>query len=296
MTRSVTVRVPATSANLGPGFDALGVALDWVGEITLSEAAAPVPPAGSMERLALMAAAALFEQAGQPAPPLAAEYRGDMPIGRGLGMSAAAFAGGLVAANEWLDSRHPIEDLIPLAVRLEGHGDNIIPTLLGGLCVVASDDGGPVWCRIEPPAGLHLALFVPDFDMPTHESRERLPVSLTRGQAVHNIARAALVVAAITQRRYDLLGTATQDILHQPARATLFPAMLPALEAARKAGAHGAYLSGGGSTLAAFVTDHAESVAGAMREASAAHGIDGVTRVVALSGRGAEVVATVGAR
>ena len=295
MARSVTVRVPATSANLGPGFDALGVALDWAGEITLSEAAAPTAPAGSMERLALMAAAALFEQAGEPMPPLAAEYRGDMPIGRGLGMSAAAFAGGLVAANALL-GRVGVESLIPLAWHLEGHGDNIIPTLLGGLCVVAEDDDGPVWCRIEPPEDLRVALFVPDFDMPTHESRERLPVSLTRGQAVHNIARSALVVAAITQRRYDLLGTATQDILHQPARATLFPAMLPALEAARKAGAHGAYLSGGGSTIAAFVTDHAESVAGAMREAAAAHGIDGVTRVVSLSPRGAEVVTAVGAR
>ena len=211
-------------------------------------------------------------------------------------MAAAACAGGLVAANSLLDGRHPLEDLVPLAVRLEGHGDNIIPTLFGGLCVVADDDGGPVWCRIEPPDDLWLALFIPDFDMPTHESRERLPVSLTRGQAVHNIARAALVVAAITQRRYDLLATATQDILHQPARATLFPAMNPALTAARQAGAHGAYLSGGGSTLAAFVTDHAESVAGAMQEAAAAHGIGGVTRVVSLSGRGTEVVATVGAR
>ncbi|TAJ16651.1 MAG: homoserine kinase [Dehalococcoidia bacterium] len=295
MARSVTVRVPATSANLGPGFDALGVALDWAGEITLSEVPSPVEPAGSMERLALMAATALFAQAGEPMPPLAAEYRGDMPIGRGLGMSAAAFAGGVVAANEFV-TRAAIEDLIPLAFKLEGHGDNIIPTLLGGFCVVADDDDGPVWCRIEPPADLRLALFVPDFDMPTHESRERLPKSLTRGQAVHNIARAALVVAAITQHRYNLLGTATQDILHQPARATLFPAMLPALEAARKAGAHGAYLSGGGSTLAAFVTDRAESVAGAMREAAAAHGISGVTRVVSLSPRGTEVVTTVGAR
>jgi homoserine kinase len=296
MPRSVTVRVPATSANLGPGFDALGVALDWAGEVTLAEVATPVAPAGSMERLALMAAAAFFEQAGQPLPPLAATYRGDMPIGRGLGMSAAAFAGGLVAANALSGTPHPVEDLIPLAVRLEGHGDNIVPTLLGGLCVVAEDDGGPVWCRIEPPDDLHLALFVPDFDMPTHESRERLPKSLSRGQAVHNIARAALVVAAITQRRYDLLATATEDILHQPARATLFPAMLPALEAARKAGAHGAYLSGGGSTLAAFVTRDGEHVAGAMREAAAAHGVGGVTRVVALSGRGTEVVSTVGAR
>ncbi len=296
MARSVTVRVPATSANLGPGFDALGVALDWAGEITLSEVAAPAPPpAGSMERLALMAAVLLFEQAGQPMPPLAAEYRGDMPIGRGLGMSAAAFAGGLVGANELL-GLVGLDGLIPSAVRLEGHGDNIIPALLGGLCVVAEDDGGPVWCRIEPPDDLQLALFVPDFDMPTHESRERLPVSLTRGQAVHNIARSALLVAAVTQHRYDLLGTATQDILHQPARATLFPAMLPALDAARKAGAHGAYLSGGGSTLAAFVTEHAESVAGAMREAAAAHGIGGVTRVVSLSGRGTEVVSVVGAR
>jgi homoserine kinase len=296
MASSVTVRVPATSANLGPGFDALGVALDWAGEITLAEGPAPAAPAGRpMERLALAAAAALFEQAGEPMPQLTARYRGDIPIGRGLGMSAAAFAGGLVAASSLL-GRVATEGIIPLAVRLEGHGDNIVPALLGGLCVVADGDDGPVWCRIEPPEDLRLALFVPDFDMPTHESRARLPVSLTRGQAVHNIARSALVVAAITQRRYELLATATQDILHQPARATLFPAMLPALEAARKAGAHGAYLSGGGSTLAAFVTDRADAVAGAMREAAAAHGIRGLTRVVSLSPRGTEVVASVGAR
>ena len=141
--------------------------------------------------------------------------------------------------------------------------------LLGGLVVVTEDDDGPVWCRLEPPADLRIALFVPEFDMPTHESRQRLPESISRNQAVHNIGRAALIVGAITQRRYDVLRVATEDILHQPARSTLFPAMYPIFEAARTAGAHGVYLSGGGSTIAALVTGHEDAVTGAMREAAA---------------------------
>ena len=102
--------------------------------------------------------------------------------------------------------------------------------------------------------------------------------------------RAALLVAALTQHRYDLLHPATQDVLHQPARSTLFPAMLPIFEAARAAGAHGAYLSGGGSTIAAFVTTGAEEVADAMRAEAAARGLRGETRVVHMSSRGAEIV------
>ena len=112
----------------------------------------------------------------------------------------------------------------------------------------------------------------------------------SRGQAVHNIGRAALLVAAITSHRYDLLTTAVQDVLHQPARGTLFPAMYPIFDAARAAGAHGVYLSGGGSTIAAFITGNDDAVTGAMRQAAAAHGLQAQTRVVGFSTRGTEVV------
>ncbi len=289
---SVTVRVPATSANLGPGFDSLGVALDWTAQITVTVVdGAPFEPEHPMERMIVAAAAAVYEHAGVARPALRASYEGDMPVGRGLGMSAAARVAGVVAANRLLGDPVSFEDLLPIASRLEGHADNAAPALLGGLQVVVEDDDTPVHATILPPDDLKVALLIPDFDMPTHESRKRLPDRLTRNQAVHNIGRAALLVAAITQHRYDLLNVATEDVLHQPARSTLFPAMYPIFEAARAAGAHGVYLSGGGSTVAAFASKDAEGVAQAMREVAAAHGLEAVARVVAMSATGAEVVA-----
>ncbi len=290
---SVTVRVPATTANLGPGFDALGVALDWTAEITVTAHDTPQPqPSGPIEQMTASAVLAVYDAAGEPLPAgISAQYRGDMPVGRGLGISAAARAAGVVAANELLGRRVDIEALVPIASRLEGHGDNAIPALLGGLQIVVEDEGEFIHTGIEPPSDLRVALLVPtDFNMPTHESRQRLPTSLTRNQAVHNISRAAMLIAALTQGRYELLHVATQDILHQPARSTLYPAMYPVFEAARAAGAHGVYLSGGGSTIAAFVTGDGEHVAGAMREAAAAHDLNAETRVVGFSSRGAEVV------
>ena len=289
--RTIVVRVPTTSANLGSGFDSLGVALDWTALFTIQvqDHAAP-EPVDPVERMAALAVRAFFEMAGEPPPGIRVACVGDMPVGRGLGMSAAARAAGVIAANAFLGDRLSMEQLLPIAVRLEGHGDNIIPALLGGMRVVVDDDGVPVHMPIAVPDDLRLALLIPAFNMPTNESRERLPTSLTRNQAVHNIGRAALVVAAITGHRYDLLRVATEDILHQPARSALFPAMYPIFRAARAAGAHGVYLSGGGSTIAAFVSERDEAILGAMREVAAAHGLDAQTRITSLSARGAEVV------
>lgn len=289
--RTIYVRVPTTSANLGPGFDSLGIALDWIAHFTFQfqDHAAP-DPVDPVERMAAHAVAALYEVAGERLAGIRVGYSGDMPVGRGLGMSAAARAAGLVAANAMLGNRVTMEDLLPLAWKLEGHGDNIIPALLGGMQVVADDEGRPVHVSVAVPDDLRLALLIPEFDMPTHESRKRLPESITINQAVHNIGRAALIVGAIAARQYDLLRVATEDILHQPARSTLFPAMFPIFEAARAAGAHGVYLSGGGSTIAAFISGHEDEVTGAMREAAAAHGLDAQTRVVGLSTRGTEVL------
>ncbi|MEI7925935.1 MAG: homoserine kinase [Chloroflexota bacterium] len=289
--RTVSVRVPTTSANLGPGFDSLGVALDWTALFTVEvqDHAAP-EPVDPIERMAAQAVASFFDAAGEPHGGIRVACVGDMPVGRGLGMSAAARAAGVVAANALLGNRLSMEEMLPLAVRLEGHGDNIIPALLGGMQVVVENEGTQYHAPVAIPDDLRLALLIPEFDMPTNESRKRLPETLTRNQAVHNIGRAALVVAAIAGHRYELLNIATEDILHQPARSTLFPAMYPIFDAARAAGAHGVYLSGGGSTIAAFITDHDDAVTGAMRQAAAAHGLQAQTRVVGFSARGTEVV------
>ncbi len=285
------MRVPTTSANLGPGFDSLGVALDWTALFTVQLRDQPTPdPTDPVERMAAKAALTLLEAAGERVAGIRVSCTGDMPVGRGLGMSAAAYAAGVVGANALIGNRLSMDELLPIAVRLEGHGDNIIPALLGGLRVIVEDEGVPVHMPVAIPDDLRLALMIPAFDMPTNESRKRLPESLTRGQSVHNIGRAALIVAAIAGHRYDLLRVATEDILHQPARATLFPAMYPIFEAAYAAGAHGVYLSGGGSTIAAFISDHDDAVTGAMREAAAAHGLSAQTRVVGFNTTGTEVV------
>ena len=291
--RSATVRVPATTANLGPGFDVLGVALDWAGTytVTLSDESVPPPP-GPIEQMTATAVLALFQQAGATTPAgITVEYQGDIPVGRGLGVSASARAAGLIAAAALIDGGHTLEDLLPLAVQLEGHGDNIVPAMLGGLRVVVEDDDGLVQVGLTPPDDLRLVMLIPEFSMPTEESRKRLPERLTRNQAVHNIGRAALLVAALTQRKYELLGTATEDVLHQPARSALFPAMYPLFQAARDAGAHGVYLSGGGSTIAAFAdAAQADVVAGAMREIAAVHGLKVDARTCQMSDVGATLV------
>jgi homoserine kinase len=288
--RTIRVSVPATSANLGPGFDALGVALDWRSDLTFEERDTPSEIAEPVAGMAAGAARELLQQAGLDAVYLGATYEGDQPIGRGLGMSASARAAGLVAAAQLLEAPPSVEDLIPLAVQLEGHADNIVPALLGGLRICVEHDGEIVQTEVPLPDELKLALIIPDFSMPTNESRKRLPERLTRSQAVHNVSRVALLLAAIQRREWDLLAVATEDVIHQPARSTLFPAMYPIFEAAREAGAHGVYLSGGGSTIAAFVTDDGESIAAAMRDSARAHGLEAVSRVVALSGDGVQVL------
>jgi homoserine kinase len=144
--------------------------------------------------------------------------------------------------------------------------------------------------RVEPPADLRLVLLIPELSMPTDETRKRLPEQFSRNQAVHNIGRAAMLVAALSQRRYELLSVATEDVLHQPARGTIFKPMYPIFQAARDSGALGVFLSGGGPTIAALATDRFEDIAGAMREIAAAHGVASTSRVCALSGAGAALV------
>ena len=291
---SVAVEVPATSANLGPGFDSLGVALDWTLRLRFTPHDEPLPPPGDpVALLAGQAAHALWSRAALPAPPgleVAADPGGP-PVGRGLGLSAAARVAGLLAADALSGAGLGREALFGLAAQLERHADNAAPAMFGGLQIVAEREGGdPLRLGLEPPAGLRFVLLVPGFSMPTEETRERLPQRVSRNHAVHNIGRAALLVAALAERRWDLLATATEDVIHQPARATIFEAMYPIFRAARDAGAHGAYLSGGGPSIAALATSGFEDVAGAMREAAAARGVEAFARVCAPRAEGAALL------
>lgn len=290
MPTSVSVRVPATSANLGPGFDCLGLALDLWATITVA-ADGPASREDPMVGLALGAARRVFERAGvkPPAGP-SVSYEGDIPIARGLGASAVARVGGVVAANVLAGEPLDREELLVLASGLEGHADNAAPALFGGLQVAVMDGDRVLHTAAPLPEGLTAVLFVPELSMPTRESRKLLPEHLSRADAVHNIGRAALLVAALGAGRFDLLDTATQDRLHQEPRSKLFPAMYPIFEAAKAAGAHCAYLSGGGSTICALATEKEQRVAEAMLEAARVRETPGRTMITRPTERGAEVV------
>jgi len=289
MPQSATARVPATSANLGAGFDCLGLALDLWSEVTvwLGKRGENEP----MARLALAAARRVYESADQtPQPDLCARYEGEIPIARGLGASAVARVGGLAAANALLGDPLSAEQLLGLGAELEGHADNVAPALFGGLQVAVTTGGRILHTSAPVPEGLRAVLFVPELRMPTRESRKLLPPQLSRTDAVHNAGRAALLVAAFAGGRFDLLDAAVDDRLHQPARSKLFPAMYAIFDAAKAAGAHCAYLSGGGSTICALATANEQPIADAMQEAARSREVAGQTIITRPTEKGAEVL------
>ncbi len=292
MPQSVTVRVPATSANLGPGFDSLGLALALTQDVTLALGHQPETRDG-LVRLVRDAARSAYRLARIEVPELSASGEPAIPIGRGLGASAAARAAGIVGANALMGGVLSDAQMLSLGAGLEGHADNMAPALFGGLRIVVRDGDGYTHMAAPLAPGLRVVLFIPDFEMPTGESRKLLPHSVPKEDAVHNIGRAALLVAALAKGEWIALDTATQDRLHQPMRAQIFPAMPEIFAAAKDAGALCAYLSGGGSTVAAFAIEHEERIARAMMQRAISLGYPGRTKITEPSAEGARVIATV---
>ncbi len=289
---AITVRVPATSANIGTGFDCLGLALDLFASITVTFSEAPQLPTNDVgEKMTLTAARATYERLGKAVPAgLAARYTVAIPLGRGLGASAVARVAGVLAVNEHEGRPLSQDDCLELAARLEGHVDNACPALFGGVqaCVPTDDGFARVRCRY--PGDLQVALLIPDHSMPTKEARRLLPDSYSRADAIHTSGRLGLLVAALAAGRVDLLDEGTQDRFHQPQRSALFPPLFDVFEAAKGAGAHAAWLSGAGSSVAAFTPDSASrEVAKAMLATLEGAGMSGRTLVTRIATEGAEV-------
>ena len=294
MAERVTVRVPASRGNVGSGFDCLGLALALTVDVTLTVGQHEAAPRHRMTRMVTTAVRATFRAAGQFAPEALsmewAETGEALPPARGLGISAAARAAGMVGANALLGGPLSDDDLLELGADLEGHADNMAPALFGGLQVTVRD--GDRWRHLAVPLPdeLKVVLFVPDFTMPTRESRKRLPRRLSREDVVYNLGRAAMLVSALTQGRWELLDAATQDRIHQPTRAKIFSALYDIIDAAKQGGAHAGYLSGGGSTVAALATEGEERIARLMQQAAIARGYAGRSVITAPSAVGARVV------
>jgi homoserine kinase len=291
MDRRVAVRVPATTANLGPGFDALGLALTLYNrleveprpsglEIELRGEGAHRLPTNSTN-LAYRAFQRVFEQTGRPVPPVRMVGKICVPLSRGLGSSAAAVVGGLVAGNELAGRPLSAGELLHLATAMEGHPDNVAPALFGGFTAACLVDGQVDWVRLTPPPSLRAVVVIPEREVPTAQARAVLPEVVPRADAVLNVGRTALLVAAFATGELEHLRVAMHDRLHEPYRAALIPGMEEALAAAREAGALGAALSGAGSTLLALATDHFTAIGDAMQAALSRHGL--ASRALTLS-------------
>jgi homoserine kinase len=206
-----------------------------------------------------------------------------IPLGRGLGASAVARVAGVLAANEFEGKPLSESEVLTLCSDLEGHGDNACPALYGGMQVCVQSGGRYVRVPCAYPPESSMAVLIPDHSMSTKDARKVLPESYPKADVVHNIGRAALFVAAMSAGRFDLLDEATQDRVHQPQRASIFPPMFDIFGAAKAAGAHAAWLSGAGSSIAAICPpEGARSVAAAMQQSLESAGFSGrhlVTRI-----------------
>ena len=307
MTNSVQVTVPATAANLGPGFDCLGLAVNLCNEVILQTAGGfrssgepnvCVTVDGLGEKslptgrgnLVVRAAERVFAQAGRVPDRLTVRLINRIPLCSGMGSSAAAIVGGLVGANELC--RRPLkpDQLLALAAEMEGHPDNVAPALLGGFTIsVVGEDGAVRVLQPRVRRDLICVFCVPDKMLPTTKARRALPKSYRRADVVFSLSRTAMLTALLQGGSTGLLKMAMEDRLHQPYRAKLVPGMMEAVAAAVKAGALGACLSGSGPTVLAFVDHHGspDHVGAALIKAFAAEGIRAETFVLSISSVGA---------
>ncbi|HLT59406.1 MAG TPA: homoserine kinase [Limnochordales bacterium] len=310
----VRVRVPATTANLGPGFDALGMALSLFNYFDVElgpdgcqvdaegEAAGQVPR--GEDNLVIQAAQAVWARTGRPPTGWRVRVRAEIPFGCGLGSSASAIVGGAVAANVLAGEPLSTGELLAIAAGLEGHADNVTPALVGGFTVVAAggpraageEDGGPAdssrvaWVRL-PARGLQAVVAIPAVQLPTRESRRRLPEQVRFQDAAFNVGRASLLVAAVATGDTDALAAALEDRLHQPYRAALVPGFHQVVQAAKAAGALGAVLSGAGPAVLALVPreEPAPAIGEAMAQAFRAAGVEARWMALAPDDTGARV-------
>jgi len=253
----IKVSVPATSANIGSGFDALGLAVTLYNTVTfeesevldISSADGTRIPRGE-SNLVYRSAKGLFEKVGKQIPPLKITQTNPIPMARGLGSSSACIIAGLLGANRMLGDVLNTQ-LLTLATSIEGHPDNVAPALLGGLTSSVFEDGKVYSVKRNVDETLCFAAIVPDYKLLTEAARAALPKEVSHKDAVYNLSRAALVPAAFCEGRHDLLAIATEDKLHQPYRMPLMPGSKEVFDMARLCGAKAVYVSGAGSTVMA---------------------------------------------
>ncbi len=256
----IKMRIPATSANLGAGFDSLGLAVAMYNQVAMEpwdrvlvEVLDDTPIPKDQHNLIYKTVKYLYDICGKPLPGLRIVQENAIPMARGLGSSSACIVAGLMGANLLMGEPLSREDLINMAAAMEGHPDNSTPAILGGQVTAAMEHGKVYYCRQELHDDLRFAAVIPNFEMHTGEARAVLPREMDRGDAVYNLSRAALTAASLATGNYQNLRVSMGDRLHQPTRLALIKGGREVLDCCLELGAYGAYLSGAGPTLMAVV-------------------------------------------
>ncbi|MGI6555246.1 MAG: homoserine kinase [Bacillota bacterium] len=297
----VRVKVPATTANLGPGFDVLGMALKLYNyiEMELAGSGLEIEIFGegeenipvSTDNIVYRAAQKVFSRAGFKANGLRIRLENNIPAARGLGSSAAALVGGALAANALSGGHLSLSQLIDIASEIEGHPDNVVPAMAGGITLCCQLDGKITYRKIEPPEKLKGIAVIPSFELSTRAARESLPEMVPLGDAVFNMGRLSLLIYAFQKGDMDLVKEAMDDRLHQPYRLPLIPGMDRVFEAARENGAAGVALSGSGPTVIAFDSGELAAKIGlSMQEAFQERGIESTVKILEPDIDGAVIV------
>ena len=293
-------RIPASSANLGPGFDALGLALgvyltcrferaDRISIRVSGRDAARIST--GEENLIWQTALAVAKDVGETLPPIALEIENDIPIGKGLGSSAAALTAGVVIADHLLGLHWKPHRILDEAARIEGHPDNVAACVLGSIVASAVDAGGVARAvRLEFPARYGIAVVVPDFVLPTTEARAVLPDCYSREDTIFNVQRSALLMAALSTGTTSAFPTALEDRLHQPYRYALVPG-LEEMVKLRAPGLLGCALSGAGPSILVFYERGYEQVCHLIQQVFALHGRSSETLWVQIADKGYELTA-----
>lgn len=255
----IKVKVPATSANLGPGFDTLGLALNLYNTFIFEEIPKGLEISGcdqqfnNDQNLVYTSMLKTFEKIGYKVDGLRINMDCNIPVSRGLGSSAACILGGVMGANQISGSPLSKEEILHMATEIEGHPDNIAPALFGGLVVSLMEDKKVHYNQMDVAKGIKFVALVPDFTLSTKEARAVLPSTIPYKDAIYNVGRVSLLLSALSNGRFDLLKYGVKDSLHQPYRGKLIPGFSDVAGNCEELGCFGVYLSGAGPTIMAMI-------------------------------------------
>lgn len=301
MSIAVKVCVPGTTANCGPGFDAVGIACTVYNDLELilteqgsllieieGEGKGIIPT--DEKNIVLQVIKNVLKKVGKEYQGIHIKMYNRIPLSRGLGSSAAAIVSGIVAANAATGNLLSKAEMLDMATAIEGHPDNVAPAIFGGITISVMEENQARYLRFIPPGKLNMVVAIPEFNLSTHSARQVLPQTVPFKDAVFNISRTALVIGALCQGEFQHLRYALEDKIHQPYRQHLIPGMQQVFAAALEQGALGAAISGAGPCLIAFADDGYEEIGMAMVQAFADNDIEARYLVLGIDLDGAKVI------